>query len=143
MPLYTTSVLIDAPRDNVWHVLSDVTKWPLWTPTVTSVSTLDGSELHVGRRFTVTQPKLRPATWTVTSVNPSAGFVWESRVPGMVMIAEHMIEPVVGGQTRVDLSFEFRGLFGAVLGRLSKSLVQSYLDTEADSLRKKVEDRSA
>lgn len=140
MPIYATSVSIDAPPEDVWRVLSNVTQWPLWTPTVTEVTALEGPELRVGSRFRVTQPKLRPATWTVTSAVSNSGFVWESSALGMVMVAEHLIEAVASGRTQVHLSFAFRGLLGAVLGRISKALVESYLATEATSLRKHVED---
>ena len=140
MPIYSTSVSIDATPENVWRVLSNVTQWPLWTPTVTGVTALEAAELRVGSRFRVTQPKLRPATWTVTRAVANSGFVWESRSLGMVMVAEHSIEPAAGGRTRVYLSFAFRGILGAVLGRISKTLVESYLATEADSLRKHAED---
>lgn len=139
MPVYTASVVIDAPAETVWRVLSDITQWPAWTPTVTGVIPFDTAELRVGSRFKVTQPKLRPATWTVTIAVVNAGFVWESSTSGMVMIAEHLIKPCVNGQTRVNLSFAFRGMLGAVLGWWSKALVASYLATEADSLRRHVE----
>ncbi len=139
MPIYAASVVIDAPPENVWRVLSGVTRWPIWTPTVTEVVAIDASELRVGGRFRVTQPKLRPATWTVTRSVVNSCFAWQSSAPGMVMVAEHMIEPSANGQTRVDLTFAFRGMLGAVLGRSSKTLVESYLATEAASLREHVE----
>jgi hypothetical protein len=103
------------------------------------VAPLDGPQLQVGRRFRVTQPKLRPATWTVTNVVVNGGFAWESRSPGMAMVARHLIETSGTGQARVTLTFEFRGVLGALLGRLSKTLVESYLATEASSLRTHVE----
>lgn len=140
MLVYRTSALINASPENVWRVLSDVMNWPAWTPTITEVTALGARELRVGSRFKVLQPKLRPATWTVTSAVANSGFVWESSGPGIKTIAEHVLEPAANDQTRVNLSFAFQGLLGAVVGRLSKSLVESYLSTEANSLRKQVEE---
>jgi hypothetical protein len=139
MPVHRTSTCIDAPPQIVWPVLANVTLWPQWTPTVSAVDPLDGPDLQVGRRYRLTQPKLRPATWTVTDVLVNGGFTWESRSPGMTMVAKHVIEPSGIKQTHVTLTFEFRGVLGALLGRLSKALVESYLTTEASSLRTHIE----
>lgn len=69
MPTYEASISIAAPRESVWRVLSAVAAWPEWLPTVTSVQALDGDPLKLGSRYTVRQPKLRPATWVVTELN--------------------------------------------------------------------------
>jgi uncharacterized protein YndB with AHSA1/START domain len=35
---FTITVDIDAPPDRVWAVMSDIERWPEWTPTVTSIA---------------------------------------------------------------------------------------------------------
>lgn len=37
MPCFSTTTSISAPPARVWAVLSQVTQWPGWTPTVESV----------------------------------------------------------------------------------------------------------
>lgn len=73
MPSYEVFIDIQAPPDLIWPVLSDVVAWPDWLPTVTSVQPLQGRSLELGSRYTVTQPKLRPATWVVTELVPLQG----------------------------------------------------------------------
>lgn len=139
MLTYESSASINAALEIVWRALSDVTHWDHWTPTVTKVQALDQSELGLGNRFKVHQPDLRPAIWSVTAIQTPSSFTWESRSPGMVMIAEHTLQRSAAGRTELTLRFSFRGVLGAIFGRLSKSLVEGYLATEAVSLRRHVE----
>ena len=139
MPKYSTSISIDADQESVWKVLSDVAHWSEWTPSVTKVEILDQPELKLNNHYKVFQPKLQPATWTVTALVPPASFVWESSMPGMHMIAEHMVRAVNANQAEVTLSFAFHGFLGEIMGRLYRNMVESYIATEAQSLKKRVE----
>ena len=139
MPKYSTSISINADQESVWKVLSDVVHWHEWTPTITKVEVLDTPELKLNNRYKVYQPKLQPAAWTVTVLTPPSSFIWESRMPGMLMVAEHMIRVVSATQTEVTLSFAFQGFLGEIMGRLYRNMVESYIATEAQSLKKRVE----
>ena len=125
--------------ETVWRRLSDVVSWSQWTPTVTEVEALDGPDLKQGRRFRVHQPRLRPAIWSVTLMEAPSSFTWEARAPGVVMIAEHILERTASGRTGLTLTFSFQGVLGPLIGWSYRKLVQSYLDTEADSLRRHAE----
>src|SRR6185436_2759377 len=139
MPKYSTSISINADQESVWKVLSDVAHWSEWTPTITKVEVLDTPELKLNNHYKVFQPKLQPAVWTVTVLTPPSNFIWESRMPGMLMLAEHIVRAVSANQTQVTLSFAFQGFLGEIMGRLYRSIVESYISTEAQSLKKRVE----
>ena len=139
MPSYDASTSIAASGESVWRVLAEVAAWPEWLPTVESVQPLDGNPLSVGFRYIVRQPKLRPATWIVTELEPPRRFVWEARSPGLLMVAEHTIEERSPGSSNVNLRFSFTGVLGPLIGRLFRSVTQQYLAQEAASLRLKVE----
>jgi uncharacterized membrane protein len=139
MPSYNTSISIAAPKESVWRVLAAVVAWPYWLPTVDSVEPLDGNALKVGFKYTVRQPKLRPATWTVTEFEPPQRFVWQARSPGLVMVAAHAIEESSPGNSRVTLGFSFGGLLGTPIGWLFRSITERYLSQEAASLKLNVE----
>ena len=139
MPKYSTSIFINADQETVWKILSDVAHWHEWTPTVTKVEVLEKAELKLNNRYKVYQPKLQPAVWTVTILTPPSNFNWESRMPGMHMLAEHIVRTVSTNQTEVTLSFAFQGFLGEIMGRLYRNLVESYIATEAQSLKKRVE----
>ena len=63
MPTYRVTENIAAPAARAWAPLRNVLAWPEWLPTVTSVTPLGVSNLEIGARFRVLQPKLRPAIW--------------------------------------------------------------------------------
>jgi len=142
MPTYDASVSIAASREHVWRVLSDVTAWPDWLPTVNKVDALDEKSLRLGSRFVVHQPKLRPATWQVSELEHPKRFVWVAGSPGMQMTAEHTITEKSPGESTVLLRFSFSGLLGGIVGRLFRSVTESYLSQEAAALKRKVESSS-
>ena len=139
MPTYSTSITINAGQEAIWKVLSDVAHWHEWTPTVTKVEVLDQPDLKLGNRYKVFQPKLQPAEWTVTVLTPPSSFIWESKMPGMHMLAEHNVNVVGTNQTKVTLKFAFQGFLGEIIGRMYGKITESYIQTEAQSLKKRVE----
>ena len=141
MPQYSTSITINANQETIWKVLSDVAHWNEWTPTVTKVEVLDNPELKLHNRYKVFQPKLQPAVWSVTILNPPSSFTWESRVPSMVMTGGHTLKSTGANQNELILTFSFQGLIGEIVGRLYRKTVESYIATEAQSLKKRVENQ--
>ena len=139
MQTYEVFTSIAAPRDAVWQVLSKVAAWPEWLPTVNSVHALDGDCLDVGSRYVVRQPKLRPATWVVTELEQPRRFVWVAHSPSLRMTAEHTVDEISSGMSKIVLRFSFAGLLGGLVGRLYGSATKSYLAREAASLKQKVE----
>ena len=132
------TVDIDAPPEKVFSVLCDVEHWPEWTPTMNSVQRLDKGPLAVGSSAQVRQPKLRPAVWQVTEFEDNRNFTWTTRAPGLRMKAGHLIEPR-GSGSRVALSFEMSGLIAPLVSRLYGGLIEQYVATESQGLKKRSE----
>ena len=65
---------IDASREKVWTVMTDVERWPEWTASVTSVALLDEAPFNVGSHARIHQPRLPVAVWTVTAFEPEHYF---------------------------------------------------------------------
>jgi uncharacterized membrane protein len=139
MLTYESSTSIEAPVETVWRVLSDVLQWPKWLPTVSRVEPLNGKSLRVGSRFVVHQPKLRPATWTVSEIDEPHRFVWVARSPGIQLVAEHGVNQDSPATCRVVLRFSFGGILGGIIGRVFSAVTRRYLAQEAASLKQRVE----
>jgi len=139
MTKFSTSLTINASQEAVWKVLSDVTRWHEWTPTVTKVEVLNTPELKLGNRYKVIQPKLQPAIWTITVLTPPSNFTWEAKSTGMHMVAEHILNPINANQTELTLTFTFNGWLGKLIGKMYGKMTAEYVQTEAQSLKKRVE----
>jgi len=139
MATYETSTDIQASTERVWALLSDVETWSRWMPTVSSVEPLREAPLQVGRRYRVTQPKLRPTVWTVSAVETGRRFEWRAKSPGTELVADHVIESRGLNASQVNLRFEFNGLMGALLGVVFGALTRNYLSQEAQALKCRAE----
>lgn len=136
---------IDAPPEVVFAVLSEVERWPEWTPTVTRVERLGdaGAPFALGTRLRIVQPKVPPADWTVTALEAGRGFRFVSRSPGATVEADHWIEPAgPGDRSRVTLSVTFGGFLGRLIGRMMRKLNERYLAQEAAGLKQRSEERA-
>ena len=99
MPSYEASCTVGAPPDAVWRLISDVARWPEWLPTVTRVEPLGAAELAPGAQYRIEQPRLRPAIWRVTRLEPPQRFSWASGGPGLQVVGDHELTPAPGGGT--------------------------------------------
>ena len=135
--VFETTRHIDAPAESVWAVLSDVARWPEWTPTVDSVERLDPGPLRVGSRARIRQPRLPRALWEVTDLVPGRSFTWEATGPGLRTIGRHEVVPDDTGCT-VRLGIEQTGPMAGVAARMWRRLTQRYVELEAESLDARV-----
>ncbi|MGE0039551.1 MAG: SRPBCC family protein [Vicinamibacterales bacterium] len=137
MALFQTIVDIDAPPDTVWPIIRDVERWHDWTRSITSVKLLGGRPFAVGTRALVRQPKLPPAFWVVTEVEPH-GFTWVSRGPGLTATGRHYVVPR-GAGSRVTLSLEYEGLFAGLMAWMAGGITARYIGYEAEGLKRRAE----
>lgn len=126
---------LEAPAAAAWERISNVLDWPRWLPTVDAVSALDTPALDVGARYEVRQPKLRPACWRVTELEPGHRFIWESGSTGLRMWASHAVRAQPDGRCEIDLAFRFSGLLAPLVVPFAGKLTQRYVHAEADALK--------
>jgi uncharacterized membrane protein len=112
MEIYEASTSICSSSEHVWSVMSDVERWPQWLPTVSSVKQVGSEGMQRGARFRVAQPGLPQAVWAVTSVWPNRFFTWQSRSPGLRIVADHILTQEPDGTTNVLLRLSFDGILG-------------------------------
>jgi carbon monoxide dehydrogenase subunit G len=132
------SIEIAAPPERVWEVMSDVERWHEWTTTIQSVERLDSGPFALGSRALVRQPRLRPATFEVTALEPGRSFTWVTRSTGLAAIATHEITHAPSG-SRVTLGLDFSGLALVLIGWWVRGLSTRYMDIEAEGLKRRAE----
>jgi uncharacterized membrane protein len=133
------AIEIAAPAEKVWAVMTDVERWPEWTPSVTDVERLDAGPFGIGSRARIRQPRLPAAVWTVTDAEMGRHFEWRNATPGLKTVASHRIEPQAANDCRVTLTLGWMGLLAPLvrlaLGRLSSR----YVEMEAEGLKRRCE----
>lgn len=122
-----TEIVIDAPAEDVWSILTEFTAYPDWNPFIREIS----GDLEAGSRLEVelAPPGGRAMTMrpTVRDVQPGRVFRWLGRVglPGL-FDGEHSfrIEPLGPQQVRFVHSEQFSGvlvpLVMALIGNSTK-----------------------
>ncbi|GHH34613.1 SRPBCC family protein [Lentzea cavernae] len=138
MPGLENTSTIEARPDQVWAVVADVERWPERIPTVDSVQRLDPGPLAVGSRTRLKQPKLSEAVWTVTELTEGVSYTWESKAPGVTVVATHVVEPHPSG-TKLTLSLTVRGPLAGLGWLLTRKMTEQYVATEAASIKKVAE----
>ncbi len=115
-----SELLIQAEPERVWALTLDVERWPELTPTMTEVVRLDDGPLAVGSRARITQPGQRPATWTVSRLEPGVAFEWWTKVGPVTMTGGHHLRPDPRGCVNLltlDITGRGAGLVGRLVGR--------------------------
>ena len=139
MPNYSTSAEIDATPEAVWVVLSDVEHMPGWTQSMTSVEIVDGpNPPDVGTQVRIEQPGLPLAVWLIDEWDAPRHFAWISEATGVTTQAEHLLEPLPGGRTRVTLAITQTGSLAWLFGRLVRGRTRELVNTELAGLQARV-----
>lgn len=131
------TVRIDAPPERVWQVISDVARWPEWTPSVRSVRRDDAGPLRVGSSADVETRGTPRSTWVVTQLEEGRSFWWESRATPRVA-GGHVIEPD-GDGARATLTIAPLGLLGAIFSPLIVWMSRANVEAEAAGLKARSE----
>jgi uncharacterized protein YndB with AHSA1/START domain len=141
MSKFSVTSEIAAPPERVWAVMFDVDRWHEWTPSITSVTRVDGRPLELGTRVLIRQPRFPAARWTVTTLEPGKRFEWTSKAPGLRVIGTHAVAPAEAGTVAL-LSIEIDGMLGGLWESLTREITQKYVTMEARGLKARSEDPS-
>ena len=137
---YEKKVQVAATAAHVWSVWANLTRWPDWTASITSVEPL-GGPLREGAQVRIRQPRLAPATWTVDALVPGSSFSWWTAALGVRTTAEHRVVPVPDG-AEVTLIMRQSGPLAPLIGVLMGRRIRRYVDLEAVGVKQAAEARS-
>jgi uncharacterized membrane protein len=140
---FEKTVDIDASQQRVWDVLSDLEAWPRHIETVDIVELVTAAPIKAGSRVRLKQPKLPEGTWDVTVWEPPSFFEWSQKSSGVTSIAGHRVETLDEGRSRLTLSLDMRGVLIPVIGVFYKGLTNSYMELEAEGMKRAAESDEA
>jgi hypothetical protein len=144
MAVFTAERDIRTAPETAFALLEDFARWHTWTASVESATplVLKGSPIRKGVRVEIKQPAMEAQKWVITQWDPPKGFVWTAERPGLVMRAEHWIE---GGAAtcKLRLVFALEGPLALAAKMTAGGRIQSYLDMEANGLKRAAERAAA
>ncbi len=126
---------INAGLDRCWDVLADVTTWPQWTASMTSVERLDDGPLRVGSQVRIKQPRMPVLVWEVTELHEGSDFAWAAHSPGARTVGVHRIAANSDGSTRMTLEIQHDGPLAGVVRALTSARTRRYMGMEAAGLK--------
>ncbi len=135
---FSIAVDIHAPPEIVWAVMIDIDRWAEWTPSVRKIERFGSGPIVRGSRVRILQPKVPPAVWQVTELDPGRSFSWKSGSAVAWAVAKHRVEASDVG-CRATLSLHFGGPLGGIVACLLKNLNNRYLQMEATGLKRRSE----
>ncbi|MDX1418874.1 MAG: SRPBCC family protein [Rubricoccaceae bacterium] len=141
------SVTIDAPRDRVWDVLSDLTAMRAYMPGLASVEHVGEAERGVGAARHCVFADGVELTERVTDWREGTGYTLETTAFKGVPMASNEIRFVLSGdarQTTVTQSMRYAmkgGILAPLLERMAKGRMVSALDGALGGLKEHVEAR--
>ncbi len=136
MKVYEAKILIRAPRDRIWTLLTDAPGFPAWNPTVQKI---DGT-IALGEKITLHVPGTKRAfKLAVTELVPLQRMVWTGGMPLELFKGErtYTLAGVEGG-----IEVTMREVFsGAMSGLITKSIpdLQPSFDAFMAALKQRAE----
>jgi uncharacterized membrane protein len=136
---FAQSIDIDASRQRVWDVLSDLEAWPQRIETVDVVELLTPTPVGESSRVRLKQPKLPEGTWDVTVWDAPSYFEWRQKSGGVTTVAGHRVEALAEGRSRLTLTLDMRGLLVPIVALFYKGMTNRYMTIEAQGMKRAAE----
>jgi uncharacterized membrane protein len=139
---YRVTATADASADEVYQLFIDVERWPEMTASIREVRRLDSGPVRVGSEAIVREPRLPPARWRVTKLEPGRTFTWETTAAGMTTVGEHVVEQN-GQQAVITLTLRIHGPLAWLATALWGGLARKHVSMELEGFRRTAESARA
>ena len=130
--------VIEAPAERVWAILTDVERWPDWTPTMQEIVRLDAGPFRVGSSARIIQPGGKPQDWTVTELEEGRSFSWQTSTGGVRLIGRHLLTAAPNG-TRTVNALTLAGPLGPIAGLILGRRTRRAITVESEALARRVD----
>lgn len=132
-------VRIAACPDYVWAVLTDVSRWPQFAPSLREVVPFDGGPLVAGGGVRVRARRLPVREWQVAELRPHRGFTWAGTGVFAAARLRVAITAEGSGRSLVAFTLEHSGRIASVVGRLTGPTAATHVGELAEGLRRRCE----
>ncbi len=131
------SIMVAAPPERVWDVVTDWEARPRWAPRVEKAEILGGGPIRKGSRIRI-QVEDRRFTPRVVEIHPPERLVIQIGSFAVRVRHTYEVRPD-NGETILTLGVEYGGMFGGIVGRKMLGSSNRELDEELADLKRAVE----
>lgn len=134
-------LIIDAPPETVWQVISNLAAYGEWNPFVRQAS----SSLQPGDEISMQVKLVGPPQKqieVVTGYQEGKGFSYRMKpfpLGALASARDHLIEPAADGKTRYCSHFELRGWLAPVVKAMLSGPLQKGFDGMAKGIKARAE----
>ena len=134
---FSTSIIINAPPENVWSLVYQLDQWHKWMPSIKGIQILSTEPIEKGSELLV-RAKISRFTinlhMTVIDYMPERKVIMKGKVLGTTLIRFYFIEPI-GDTTRVTIGGEVTGPLACLARRSGQAISEEI----AQSAKEKIE----
>lgn len=138
MKSFAASIVIRAPVERVWSLLTQADRYPAWNSTIERIA----GRIAPGEKITVhtkaTQGRAFPVS--VTEFEPNRRMIWSGGLPLGLFTGQrtYTLSQLAGGDVEFAMREEFRGLLAWLIARSIPDL-QPAFDAFAADLKRQAE----
>ena len=129
---------VDAPPEQVWPLFVDLERWPEMTKSIREVRRVDQGPFQVGSEAIIKQPRLLPARWRVTELEPGHSFIWETTTGAVTSVGAHIVD-ADGQGSKITLTLRMHGPLARLAYAFLGGLSRRYLLMEMEGFRRAAE----
>ena len=129
---------VDAPPEQVWPLFVDLERWPEMTKSIREVRRVDKGPFQVGSEAIIKQPRLLPARWRVTELEPGHSFIWETTTGAVTSVGAHIVD-ADGQGSKITLTLRMHGPLARLAYAFLGGLSRRYLLMEMEGFRRTAE----
>jgi carbon monoxide dehydrogenase subunit G len=134
---FESSIVINAPPDEVWTLIDKLEQWPQWMPSIKKIERVSKGPLATGSQLSVTA-KVSGITirllMTITEFVPENSVVMKGKALGTRLIRFYNLEPL-NDKTRATVGGEVSGILAWLVRRGGKAVS----DEIAQAAKKRIE----
>jgi len=135
---HRVTTTVDAPPEQVWPLFVDLERWPEMTKSIREVRRVDKGPFQVGSEAIIKQPRLLPARWRVTELEPGHSFIWETTTGAVTSVGAHIVD-ADGQGSKITLTLRMHGPFARLAYAFLGGLSRRYLLMEMEGFRRTAE----
>jgi hypothetical protein len=120
---------VDVPREQAWHHLAQLEKWPSWARHIRLIEVTPAGEVGPQTTGVIHLSNGVKTVFTMTEFNPPRSWKWVGRFLWATVDYDHVFEELGPEKTRLIWTIGAKGFAVSIIGKLFAWVYNKNLDT--------------